>query len=268
MTIRKGFVAILIASTVMSGVAYAADSAANTQASPPAKQDKALTKAIDKDVGKLSKDGAQALRDIQATRLAIFNAQPDKAKTLINNAKAEMAKASKDDSVFMKAAADMTSAAKADIGDSKAADSTQDTKTPIAWLPVDSQISLGEDFQATPDKMAAVTAANESLKKEDRQGALEKLALADVDVKFVTAVLPLKQTLADVDKAAQLIDSGKFYEANAALKDATDHAMINVVDVYGQPYKAKVAKAATETKTPDKSAASEKPADAQPAQSQ
>lgn len=263
MTILKGFAAILIASTVMSGVAYAADSAANTQA-PPAKQDKALNKAIDKDVGKLSKDGAQALRDIQATRLAIFNAQPDKAKSLINKAKEEMAKAAKDDSVFMKTAAELTPAKSAEPGEAKAADNAADTKTQIAWLPVDSQISLGENFQATPEKMAAVSAANDSLKKSDREGAIEKLALANVDVKFTTAVLPLKQTTADVDKAADLIDKGKFYEANAVLKDATDHAMLNVVDVYGQPYKAKAATAASDAKAPAKPAAADKTTETTP----
>ncbi|SOC85495.1 YfdX protein [Ensifer adhaerens] len=262
MTIRKGFAAILIASTVMSGVAYAADSAANTQAPAAVKQDAKLNKAIDKDVGKLSKDGAQALQDIQATRIAIFNAEPDQAKSLIHKAKEEMQKAGKDDSVFMKAVSELTPAKKADPGD-KAAATKADDKTPIAWLPVDSQIALGEDFQATPEKMAAVADANKSLKNEDRKGALEKLALANVDVKFTTAVLPLEQTTNDVNKAADLIDQGKFYEANAALKDITDHAMLNIVDVYGQPYKAKPAKAA-DAKTPAKPAAASDDAKAAP----
>lgn len=258
MTIHKSLAAILIASTVMSGVAYAADSAANTQAPAAAKQDTKLNKAIDKDVGKLSKDGAQALQDIQATRIAIFNAEPDQAKSLIQKARDEMQKAAKDDSVFMKAVSELTPAKKAEPGDkaeaNKAEANKADATKPIAWLPVDSQISLGEDFQATPEKMAAVADANQSLKNADRKGALEKLALADVDVKFTTAVLPLEQTTNDVNKAADLIDQGKFYEANALLKGATDHAMLNIVDIYGQPYKAKATKAAY-TKTPDKPAA-------------
>lgn len=264
MTIRKGFAAILIASTVMSGVAYAADSAANTQAPAAVKQDAKLNKAIDKDVGKLSKDGAQALQDIQATRIAIFNAQPDQAKSLIHKAKEEMLKAGKDDSVFTKAVSELTPARNTNPGD-KVETTKPDAATPIAWLPIDSQISLGEDFQATPEKMAAVTDANQSLKKADRKSALEKLALADVDVKFTTAVVPLEQTSSDVNKAADLIDQGKFYEANAALKDVTDHAMLNIVDIYGQPYKAKAAKAA-DTKTPAKpDAGSEAKAEPAPA---
>lgn len=263
MTIRKGFAAILIASTVMSGVAYAADSAANTQEPALVKQDAKLDKAIDKDVGKLSKDGAQALLDIQATRIAIFNAEPDQAKSLIHKAKDELQKAGKDDSVFMKAVSELTPARKAEAGDKTEA-TKPDTSAPIAWLPVNSQISLGEDFQATPEKMAAVSDANQSLKKADRKSALEKLALADVDVKFTTAVVPLEQTTTDVGKAADLIDQGKFYEANAVLKDVTDHAMLNIVDIYGHPYKAKAAKAA-DTTTPDKPAGTDAKAELAPA---
>ncbi len=175
-----------------------------------------------------------------------------------------MQKAAKDDSVFTKANSELTSARKVEPGDKTEATKT-DASAPIAWLPVDSQISLGEDFQATPEKMAAVTDANQSLKKADRKAALEKLALADVDVKFTTAVVPLEKTTQDVDKAADLIDQGKFYEANAALKDITDHAMLNIVDVYGQPYKAKAVKAA-DTKTPSKQdAGSETKAETAPA---
>ncbi len=143
----------------------------------------------------------------------------------------------------MKAEAELTSPGKAQTTEKPAEAHTPST-TPVAWIPVDSQMTLAEDFKATPEKMAAITDANQSLKKADRKGALEKLAVADVDVQFVSAVLPLEQTTADVTKAASLIDEGKYYEANAVLKDATEHAMLDVVDIYGQPYKAKTEKAA------------------------
>ncbi|SIQ25207.1 YfdX protein [Rhizobium sp. RU20A] len=202
-----------------------------------------LDKKIDQDVGRLSKDGAKALSDIQATRLAIFNAQPDQAKTLIHQAKVALAKAAKDDAVFMKPESELTAPGKATTPE-KVAHAKAPSTTPVARLPVDSQLTLAEDFKATPEKMAAISDANQSLKTADRKGALEKLAVADVDVQFVSAVLPLEQTMADVTKAASLIDEGKYFEANAFLKDATDHAMLNIVDVYGQPYKAKAQKTA------------------------
>lgn len=256
MSIRRNLAVILVAGTMLGGIAYTAEAASTTAAQTETKGAVAPNKAIDKDVGRLSQDGALALSDIQATRLAIFNAKPDEAKTLIHKAKDELQKASKDEAVFMKAEADLTNpkpAATNATADAKAA-----STTPIAWLPVDSQLTLGEAFKATPEKVAAITEANKSLKTSDRQGALEKLAVADVDVQFITAALPLDQTVTDVGKAADLIDQGKFYEANAVLKDVTDNAMLNIVDIYGQPYKAKAEKpanAAAVTPSTDKTAA-------------
>ena len=49
----------------------------------------------------------------------------------------------------------------------------------------------------------------------------------------------LDQTTSDINKAADLIGQGKFYEANAVLKDVTDQVRIDVVDIYGQPVAAK-----------------------------
>ncbi len=253
MRVYKGFAALLVASTVLGGVAYAADAVPQAPAPTQTKQEVRLERAVDKDVGRLSTDGAQALSDIQAARFAIFNAQTDQAKTFIHKAKDELQKAAKDDSVFMKAASELEAPMKAQpvSTDAKAEAKPADAGKVIAWLPVDSQMSLGEAFQATPEKIAAVTNASQHLKTDDRQGALEKLALADVDVQFATAVLPLDHTISDVNKAADLIDQGHYYEANAVLKDTTDQAMINVVDIYGQPYKAKTTKTA-EAHTPSK----------------
>jgi len=252
MRIYQGFAALLVASTVLGGVAYAADAVPQAPTQAQAKQEAHLERAVDKDVGRLSTDGAQALKDIQATRIALFNAQPDQAKALVQKARDELQKAAKDDTVFMKAASEMEAPMKAEpVSTNAKADAKAADAKVIAWLPVDSQMSLGEAFQPTPEKIAAVTDASQHLKTDDRKGALEKLALADVDVQFATAVLPLDHTISDVNKAAELIDQGKYYEANAVLKDTTEHAMINVVDIYGQPYKAKATKTA-EAQTPSK----------------
>ena len=227
MTTIKTLAAVLVATTVLGGAAYAAD-----QAAPATTKQAAVEKTVDKDVGRLSTDGAQAFRDVQATRFAIFNAEPKEAKTLIDKAKAELQKAAKDDAVFMKAESELQNPVKGD----KAKAATDDVTQKVAWLPVDSQLALGEDFQATPEKIAAVTEANKSLQNKDRGQAFEKLKLADVDVEVTTAVLPLQKTTADVDKAADMIGQDKFYEANALLKDATDRMRIDIVDIYGQPY--------------------------------
>ncbi len=102
-------------------------------------------------------------------------------------------------------------------------------------MPVDAQLTLGDDFVATPTKASAVTEANKNLAQGDQKGALEKLKLAHVDVNFTMAVLPLNTTIANVDQAAALIGQGKYYEANAALKTAQDNMRFDVIDAVAVP---------------------------------
>ncbi len=246
MTYRRSLAAALVATTVLGGAAFAAEQAAK----PAVTQETPAQKAVDQDIGKLSKDGAQAFRDLHLARIAIFDANPAQAKELIGKAKTVLAKAKTDDAVYNKAEADLKTPA----------DMTASNKTPaptttskasgadqIAWLPVDAQLTLGEDFQATPAKATAVTDANKSLMKGDKKGALEKLKLADVDVNFVMAVLPLDKTTADVNQAASLIDQGKYYEANALLKTTEDRMRFDVIDAVSTPKAASTADAKTAT---------------------
>jgi hypothetical protein len=238
MTYRKSMAAALVLTTVLGGSAFAAEQAAQSMA--------ANRTAIDRDVGKLSKDGAQGFRDLQLTRLAIFEADPAQAKDMIAKAQAAFAKAKTDDAVFTKAeSAFKTQAAsagqKATATQSEAAPAS---KAAVAWVPVDAQLVLGDDFVATPEKASAVTEANKNLAKGDQTGALEKLKLAHVDVNFTMAVLPLDKTVADIDQAATLIGQGKYYEANAILKTAQDGIRFDVIDAVALPQTTTAATAA------------------------
>lgn len=260
MSYRKSLAVALVATTFLGGAAYATEQATK----PVATQESAAQRAVDQDVGKLSKDGAQAFRDMHLARIAIFDADPSQAKSLIAKAQAALTKAKTDDAVFLKAEselktpADMATAktaktdktADAKTADAKPADAKNTdakntgaktaeakpaSKDKVAWVPVDAQMTLGEDFIATPEKASAVTEANKSLAKGDQKGAIEKLRLAHVDVNFVMAVLPLDKTTADVNQAAALINQGKYYEANAALKTAEDGMHFDVIDAIGLP---------------------------------
>ncbi|KQO68873.1 YfdX family protein [Methylobacterium sp. Leaf89] len=246
--------AFLAATSLLSGVALAND-AVKPATAPPVT---AAQQAADRDVGKLSKDGAQAFRDLHLARIAIFDADPTLAKTLIGKAQASLAKAKTDEAIYTKAEADLRSpdkhAAMAKASDAKAADAkAADAKTaeakastqPTAWLPVDGQLTLGEDFVATPTKAAAVATANKSLEKGDRKSAIDQLKLAGVDMNFVLAVVPLNQTTTDVDQAASLIGQGKYYEGNALLKKVEDGVRFDVVNVLGTPQKAPASAATT-----------------------
>ncbi|QRE77508.1 YfdX family protein [Methylobacterium aquaticum] len=245
MSYRKSLAVALVATTFLGGAAYATEQATK----PAATQENAAQRAVDQDVGKLSKDGAQAFRDMHLARIAIFDADPSQAKSLIAKAQAALTKAKTDDAVFLKAEselktpADMATAktaktdktADAKTTDAKTAEAKPASKDKVAWVPVDAQMTLGEDFIATPEKASAVTEANKSLAKGDQKGAIEKLRLAHVDVNFVMAVLPLDKTTADVNQAAALINQGKYYEANAALKTAEDGMHFDVIDAIGLP---------------------------------
>ena len=89
--------------------------------------------------------------------------------------------------------------------------------------------------------------ANKSLAKGDKKGAMEKLKLAEVDTAISLAVVPLQQTISDVDQAKQMIDAGKYYEGSQKLKAVQDATVFTIADIPGMPAKAKGA----DQKTPD-----------------
>jgi hypothetical protein len=248
MTYHKSMAAALVLTTILGGTAFAAEQAVQQTGMPIS----ASQKAVDADVGKLSKDGAQGFRDLQLTRIAIFEANPAQAKDMIGKAQAAFAKAKTDDAVFNKAEADLKTPA--DItgkatAQTQKAEAKPASKDPVAWVPVDAQLTLGDDFVATPAKASAVTEANKNLAQGDQTGALEKLKLAHVDVNFTMAVLPLNKTMADVDQAATLIGQGKYYEANAILKTAQDAMRFDVIDAVAVPQTAKAATTSATTGT-------------------
>ncbi len=225
MRISTGIVAALLGTTMLAG----AVSAQQTPAAPaPTTQQK--TEAA-RDFMKLSADGAVAFRTLHMARLAIFEADPVAAKKLLADTRAALAKAKVDSTAFVKAEAEL----KAPKGMNVPAAVSGPA---VAWLPIDGQLTLGEDFVATPVKAAAVAEANKNLEKGQRKEAIEKLKLADVNVVFTMALAPLDRTMADVDMAAKLMDEGKYYEANAAMKKAEDGVRYDSVAAIAVPQKA------------------------------
>jgi hypothetical protein len=226
-------ISVFAVSTALAGAAYAANTdAASTTGESPA-QGAAL-----RDAGKLSADGMAAFRDLHMTRLAIFDADPAQAKSLISKAQSELGKAKTDETVFTKAESELKQPVAASGTNAQKPQDTSanpDMKKPTAWLPIDGQLVLSDDFVATPQKAAAVTEANKALAKGDQKAALDRLKLADVNVSFTMAIVPLTKTINDVDQAATLINQGKYYEANASLKQAEDGVRFDVADVNAVP---------------------------------
>ena len=209
MKTHLAFASIFLATTLLSGMAYATEQSDKGATS----QSKEAQKTAEADFGKLSKEGAAAFRDLHLARVAIFDAQPDMAKSLISKAQEALGKAKTDETAFMKAESDLKTHAAANDqanGDTtkmqspKAnSDPASGSAQPVAWIPVDGQLLLGEGFVATPQKAAAVADANSSLKKGDKKGAVEKLKLASIDVVLTVAVLPLVKTTDDVQSGRE-----------------------------------------------------------------
>ena len=228
----RPIVVALAASTMLTSVAIAAEQPGKNAATETANPSP-VAQTVEKDFGKLSADGLKAFRDLRIARLAIFDGQPDQAKKYVDEARTAIAKAKSDDTVFTKDEASLKPPADMSQKSSSLQAGTQGTPpstTPTAWLPIDGGLTLGEDFVATPAKAASVAKANEQLKKGDHKQALETLKLSDINVSFVMEVAPLDKTVSGIDNAAQLIDSGKYYEGNQALKGVEDGIRFNVVE--------------------------------------
>lgn len=244
----QAFIVVLAAGTMLAGGVAFADQQASTAAMTPPPGHAAMLK----DYGKLSADGARAYQDLTLARLAIFDGRAADARKYVDDADVGFNKAKGDDSVFTQAEATLrthvaqkngSSDAKAgpDVSASNGSSSNDsssngtDVNKSVAWLPVDGAISINEDFTAKPEKAKAVQDANKSLAQGDKKGAMEKLRLAEIDTSVTLAVVPLQQTIDDVNQAKQLIDSGKYYEGSQKLRAVQSATIVTIADVPATP---------------------------------
>ena len=177
-----------------------------------------LKTSADHDYSKLSTQGANAIRDVQLARLAIFNGRIAKAGTYTDEAETAIDKAQTDDAIFTKAESELKTPSSMIHSSTGATPST----IPIRWIPVDGSMTLGENYVVTPEKSASIAEANEQLKKGQKNEAMDTLKLANIDVGFVLEVAPLDKTTSGIRNAARLMHAGKYYEANQALKGVED----------------------------------------------
>jgi hypothetical protein len=219
----------------------AADKAASSQTSSMQKQTP-LEKAAAADFSRISTEGSDGFLNLIRARRAIFDGRVEDAKKEVHAAESAFDKSKTDLAVFTKAEADLkapagkTVPAATTVGAAPSGNVSADQlKTPIAWLPVDGAMAIGEDFAATPEKKAALADANKNLKGGDRSGAIEQLKLAGLIVDVTLGVVPLEQTTTDVHQAAVLIGDGKYYEASQLLKKIQDSERFDSRTISGQP---------------------------------
>lgn len=231
---RMKSLAVALATTAMFGSCSAlAAEQPNAASTANANQPVAATQNTNKEFGKLSADGRKAFQDVRLARLAIFDGDTDQAKKYADEAKAAITKAKTDNTAFVKAEASLKPPAGVSqrTGAQGGSDKSTQGTTPTAWLPVDGGLTLGDDFVASSAKASGIAKANDQLKKGDHKQAMQTLKLSEIDVTFVTEVAPLEKTISGIDNAAQLIDSGKYYEGNQALKAVEDGIRFDVAVV-------------------------------------
>ena len=179
------------------------------------------TGAAGKDYARLSIDGAHAFQDLGLARLAIFDGRPGMAVKLVSDAQAAMGRAKSDDTVFMKAQADLKTS-KTATGTAATPAAGSDSTTKIAWVPIDGELVLDETLAPTPEKSAALAEANEHLRKGEPDKAREALKVAAITADYTLSVAPLKQSTTDIAQASKLLASKDYYGASQALRHAQD----------------------------------------------
>ncbi|MCF2308578.1 YfdX family protein [Klebsiella quasipneumoniae subsp. similipneumoniae] len=203
LTMKKVILASLLAAMMGTSPVWAAD---NATAAPAA----AATAQVQKeaaDVLQVAVQGANAMRDVQFARLALFHGQPESAKKLTDDAAALLAADDASWAKFVK---------------------TDATAKMIAdRLVINATIALSEDYVATPEKESAIKSANEKLAKGDQKGAIDTLRLAGIGVIENQYLMPLNQTRKAVAQAQKLLKAGKYYEANLVLKGAEEGIVVD-----------------------------------------
>jgi hypothetical protein len=212
-----------MASVVMCGSPLAA--VAESSASP--KTDAGPIKVVDKDFGRLSTDGVSAFSDIHLARMAIFDGKTDEAAELVADAQVSLGKAKGDDTAFVKAESEFHTPGQSAP---TAPGNQPKTTTPVAWIPIDGDLVLGETFKPTPEKSAAVVTARKGLEKGEGAKSLESIKIAAIDVDYTMAVVPLETSIADIDEANRLMTSHDYYGASQSLRLAEAAVRYDEID--------------------------------------
>lgn len=180
-------------------------------------------KIAEKDFGRLSADGMSAFEDIHLARMAIFDGNTDEAAKFVIDARTSLANAKTDGAAFLKAESALRAPPQAPVGHDKGG-------TPILWIPIDSRLDVGETFQPSTEKTAAVITAKKHLMKGEGGKALEVVKSAALDIDYTLAVAPLEKSIAEVEEAAQRIAMRDYYGASQALRRAEAGIRFDEVD--------------------------------------
>lgn len=189
---------------------------------------------------KPSKAGFQAMYELRAARLAIFNGNPQAVQDLLSDAQSSLQAVSREISSSNNGSGGSSSSSSSSntssgnngggnngsnqtaMSNSGSSNSGSNTSGSVHYIPIDGQIMLVDSFVDSSAKKSHVDKANQNIAQGKSKEALDELRLAQVDAFFTGVVMPLEPTLKHVSDAKKLVDQKKFYEANLALKAAED----------------------------------------------
>jgi YfdX protein len=165
-------------------------------------------KAKDDSIININQEAYDALREVRAARLAIFNGSTAEALKQATEAQKNL----------LVAQANM---AQFSVATKKAAAAGE------AYIPFDMTMALSEGFKPTAEKQTHVAKANEHIAKGESKQAAEVLKAANIDVTFSAALIPATASVSHANDALALMKENKFYEANLALKAIEDAVVID-----------------------------------------
>ena len=196
----------------------------------------------------------EALREVRAARMAIFNGHPEAAKKLVEDARKNLEEAQslverfevptgsssggqqggsqqqassqqgsgqgsqQQDSSQQASASGSSSGSSSSNGSSSGSPSGGGPR----YLPVDVSMIIAEGYLIPAQERQALREANMRLMRGDRVGAARVLRDASIEVLIDASLIPADQSLEHVRKASELMNEDKPYEANMALKAIED----------------------------------------------
>jgi len=165
----------------------------------------------DKDFIKVSDDALIGMQNVHDARLAIFNGNQNTARTFVDAALTRMDSAVSEADQY---AVDVSAA-----------------KSQDQFVPVDAYITVLDSFETVQNKADHIAKANQHLTRGQQNKAIETLKLGDVDVAVTTQLVPVKFAQSQIKMASKLIDEGKYYQANLALKAVDDATIVQTLSV-------------------------------------
>ncbi len=221
MTSRNTSFATLLLSTALLSVSFTmpglADEAMKPVAAAAKNDNKPAQQAAIRKLDAISDDGLAAVRGVTLARLAIFQGNPDQAKTILKTVKDDLDKAQKSTPALI----DKMKAANASADEIAAVQS--------GTLPVDIEMGVVDDYTLTPEKAEHLKKANEHIKHGRRKEAAEELNLADVDLVITETTANLPAIDKYVDQALSQLDDSKYYKANLTLIKAERLVTVNTL---------------------------------------